>query len=53
MEEKEILEIQNLSDDDLLLFHDKLVEHIDYLHGSILDANQQESEEISDEQQQS
>lgn len=52
MEEQEILEIQSINDDDLLALYDKLVDHISYLKGSILDTTVPESEESSDEQQQ-
>lgn len=53
MEEQEILEIQTISDDDLLTLHDRLVDHISYLKDHILDTTIPESEETSDEQQQS
>ena len=54
MGEQEKLEIQNLSDDDLLSVYDMVVEHIQYLQNSIIDTTViVESEEIADEQQQS
>ena len=55
MEEKEIVEIQNLNDDGLLELYDKIVGHIEYLKGSILDTTiiPESEEESVDEQQQS
>ncbi len=53
MGDKEILEIQNLSEDDLLELYTKIQEHIKYLQDSIIDTSieeENESEEILDEQ---
>jgi hypothetical protein len=44
MGDKEILEIQNLGEDDLLTLEKMVEEHIKYLEGSILDNTIVESE---------
>ncbi len=49
MGEQEKLEIQNLTDDDLLTVYDMVVEHIQYLQGSIIDTTVVEEESETDE----
>ena len=57
MGDREILEIQNLNDDDLLTVYDKIVEHIQYLQSNIINTEEVveeavvESEGSGDEQQ--
>jgi len=39
MDEKDLNEIQNLGDDDLLILYQKVVEHINYLNSSLIDTS--------------
>ena len=49
MEDKEILEIHNLDDDDLLSIYQMLVDHIQYLNSSIVEATVEEEGETTNE----
>ena len=49
MGDKEILEIQNLSDDDLLAVYQMIVDHIEYLKSNIIDNTVIEGGDATDE----
>ena len=49
MGDKEILEIQNLNDDDLLAVYQMLLDHIEYLKNSIIDNTVVEGGDATDE----
>lgn len=42
MEEKDIQEIQNLNDDDILSVYQMVVDHIQYLNNNIIDTTVEE-----------
>ncbi len=49
MGEKELLEIKNLTDDDLLSIYQMIVDHMNYLNSSIIDTSVDEGGETTDE----
>ena len=49
MGDKEILEIQNLSDDDLLAVYQMILDHIEYLKNNIIDNTIVEGGDATDE----